>query len=135
MFGLSTKGIYGLTAVFELALRYDEGPIQIKEIAEGHGIPQHYLEQLLVTLRKSGITASFRGTQGGYRLADNPAKIRVMDILEALEGPLEVVPKEKGDGAVGFFFREIHDAIGKTLDLSLAELIEKKNDDLIMFFI
>lgn len=135
VFGLSTKGIYGLTAVYELALRYDGGPVQIKEIADAHGIPQHYLEQLLVSLRRSGITASFRGVQGGYRLADSPAVITVRKVLEALEGPLAVVSDDRQGGVLRFFFSEIESVISRVLDLTLAELIEKKHKGAPMYFI
>ena len=135
VFGLSTKGIYGLAAVFELAVRWDEGPIQIKDIAERHSIPQHYLEQLLVSLRRNGITASFRGTQGGYRLADHPDNITVRAVLEALEGPLEIVPEGKRDNEIQFFFDEINHVLADILKLSLSELIDKKSSGSNMYFI
>ncbi len=135
MFSLSTKGIYGLSAVLDLALRYEEGPVQIKEIAKRNNIPQHYLEQLLVTLRRNGITSSFRGTQGGYRLAEPPDRIQVKAVLEVLEGALEIVPEEKRDGPLQFFFDEIYTSLNALLSLSLAQLIEKKNSQSIMYFI
>ena len=135
VFGISTKGIYGLTAVFELAARFDEGPIQIKEIAERHSIPQHYLEQLLVSLRRNGITASFRGTQGGYRLAAHPDTISVKAVLEALEGPLELVPEEKRGSEIQFFFNQIENLLSDVLQLTLSELLERKNSGPNMYFI
>ena len=135
MFSLSTKGFYGLEAVLDLAVRYNEGPVQIKEIAERNAIPQHYLEQLLVTLRRNGVTSSFRGTQGGYRLADSPDRIEVKTVLEALEGPLEIVAEERRGGPLQFFFDEIYSGIDSVLSLSLAQLIEKKNKQSMMYFI
>ena len=48
MFAISAKGIYGLSAVYELAINHNKGHIQIKDIAAAHNIPQHYLEQLLI---------------------------------------------------------------------------------------
>jgi Rrf2 family cysteine metabolism transcriptional repressor len=66
MFTISAKAAYGIYAMLELTKHYHIGSIQIKDIAEAQKIPQHYLEQLLVTLRKAGLVKSFRGTNGGY---------------------------------------------------------------------
>lgn len=85
---LSTKGRYGLKAMFDLALHYGDGPISLKSIAERQLISDHYLEQLIACLRKAGLVKSVRGAQGGYMLADNPSKITVGDIIRVLEGPL-----------------------------------------------
>lgn len=52
MAGISTKGSYGLAAMYELALHYGQGHLQIRDIAEKANIPQNYLEQILATLRK-----------------------------------------------------------------------------------
>lgn len=85
---LSTKGRYGLKAMFDLALHYGDGPISLKSIAERQLISDHYLEQLIASLRKSGLVKSVRGAQGGYMLTDNPSKVTVGDIIRVLEGPL-----------------------------------------------
>ncbi len=85
---LSTKGRYGLKAMFDLALHYGDGPISLKSVAERQLISDHYLEQLIASLRKSGLVKSVRGAQGGYMLADSPSKITVGDIIRVLEGPL-----------------------------------------------
>ncbi|SDK53878.1 RrF2 family transcriptional regulator [Natronincola ferrireducens] len=85
---LSTKGRYGLKAMFELALYYGDGPIALKNIAEKQEISDHYLEQLVATLRKAGLVKSVRGAQGGYMLASDPKDITVGDIIRTLEGPL-----------------------------------------------
>lgn len=85
---LSTKGEYGLRAMFDLAQRYGEGPISLKSIAERQDISEHYLEQLVAGLRKAGLVKSVRGAQGGYTLAREPAEIKVGDIIRVLEGPI-----------------------------------------------
>lgn len=88
---LSTKGRYGVKAMFELALHYGEpDPVAIKVIAENQGISESYLEQLFGTLRKAGLIISTRGAQGGYELSRPPEQITVADILNILEGPIEV---------------------------------------------
>ena len=66
---ISTKGRYGVTAMYELALHYGDGPISLKSIALKQGISEHYLEQLICTLRNNGFVKSVRGAQGGYMLA------------------------------------------------------------------
>lgn len=85
---LSTKGRYGVKAMFELSLSYGEGPIALNGIAENQNISIHYLEQLFATLRKAGLVKSVRGAQGGYMLANKPIHITVGDIIRTLEGPL-----------------------------------------------
>ena len=87
---LSTKGRYGVKAMFELALQYGGEPVSIKEIAEKLNISDYYLEQLFGTLRKSGLINSTRGAQGGYVLSKAPELITAADILNVLEGPIEI---------------------------------------------
>jgi Rrf2 family transcriptional regulator, cysteine metabolism repressor len=87
---LSTKGRYGVKAMFELALNYGNEPISIKAIAEKQAISEYYLEQLFGTLRKAGLITSSRGAMGGYVLSKLPAEISAADILNVLEGPIEI---------------------------------------------
>jgi len=88
---ISTKGRYGVTAMYDLALHYGEGPQALKSVAERQGISESYLEQLVSILRKGGYVVSMRGSQGGYVLSRNPEKISVGDILRLLEGPIAPV--------------------------------------------
>lgn len=85
---LSTKGRYGVKAMFDLAIHHGEGPIPLKSIAERQGISEHYLEQLAAVLRRAKLIKSVRGAQGGYMLTRKPEDITIGDILRALEGPL-----------------------------------------------
>lgn len=85
---ISTKGRYGLKAMFDLSLHYGDGPIALSGIAERQSISLNYLEQLISPLRKSGLVKSVRGAQGGYMLAKAPDTISVGDILRTLEGPI-----------------------------------------------
>lgn len=88
---LSTKGRYGVKAMFELARHYSQSePVSIKTIAENQNISENYLEQLFGLLRKAGLVKSIRGAQGGYILAREPEKITAADILNLLEGPIEI---------------------------------------------
>lgn len=88
---LSTRGRYGIHAMYELALEYGGAPVSIKTIAERRDIPEAYLEQIFSMLRKDDLVTSVRGAQGGYTLARPPAEIRVGDLLRALEGGLKLV--------------------------------------------
>ena len=91
---ISSKGEYGLRALFDLAQRYGEGPIQSHDIHARQGIDENYLNQILILLRKAGLIESVRGPQGGHRLARPPAQISLLEALVALEGPL--LPPEAG---------------------------------------
>lgn len=126
MFTISVKGVYGLTAVIELAMNYNNGPMQIRDIAEAHSIPRHYLEQLLVILKKAGIVESYRGPHGGYALAKDPKHIKVVDVMSNLEGKLEVVPEQKKNGMLNFFWSRLEREIGEELDMSVEEIILEK---------
>lgn len=88
---LSTRGRYGIHAMYDLAEHYGDGPQSIKCIAERQGIPEAYLEQLIAILRKEKLVISNRGAQGGYRLAHEPAQMTVGQVLRALEGGLNLV--------------------------------------------
>ena len=84
---LSCKSEYALLALLELATHYQSGePLQIRQIAAQQNIPDRYLEQLLATLRRSGVVKSQRGAKGGYVLAREPWKITLLEVLTCLEG-------------------------------------------------
>ncbi|MCU0494606.1 MAG: Rrf2 family transcriptional regulator [Chloroflexaceae bacterium] len=85
---ISSRGEYGLRALFDLAQLYGRGPVQSEEIAQRQGIPVNYLNQLLIQLRKAGLIESLRGPQGGHLLARAPTSITLLDALRVLEGPL-----------------------------------------------
>lgn len=87
---LSTRGQYGVKAMFDLALHYGSEPISLKNIAERQGISEYYLEQLIAVLRRKNLVKSIRGAQGGYVLSREPSKITVGEILNVLEGPIEI---------------------------------------------
>lgn len=88
---LSTRGRYGINAMFELARSYGGAPMSIKAIAEKQGIPESYLEQLIALLRRDELVTGIRGAQGGYVLSREPENITVGDVLRSLEGDLKLV--------------------------------------------
>jgi Rrf2 family protein len=87
---LSSKGRYGVRALFDIAFHSGGGPTQIREIAERELIPARFLEQIFQDLKKAGLIGSKRGPRGGYHLARPASEIRIGDVIRALEGPSAV---------------------------------------------
>lgn len=88
---VSTRGDYACRALLSLALHSSEaGPTSVRDIAERTGLPQPYLEQILLALKGAGLVRSKRGVGGGYVLAKAPADIKVSDIISAVDGPITV---------------------------------------------
>ena len=86
---VSTRGDYACRALLSLALHADEGgPTSVRDIAERTGLPQPYLEQILLALKGAGLVRSKRGVGGGYVLARPPAEIRLGEIVSAVDGPI-----------------------------------------------
>jgi len=88
---MSTRGRYGVAALYELAANDSGGPLALRQIAETQGLSENYLEQLFLVLRRAGLVSGVRGAQGGYVLARPAAEITVGDIIRALEGPVAPV--------------------------------------------
>ena len=85
----STRGDYASRALLSLALHLEEqGPTSVRDIAERTGLPQPYLEQILLALKGAGLVRSKRGVGGGYVLARRPEEITLADILAAVDGPI-----------------------------------------------
>ena len=89
---VSTRGRYGLKAMVDLAFNSQNFKcVSLKSIAKRQGIPENYLEQLMVVLKKSDIVKSIRGSKGGYILNKSPEHISVGDLLRVLEGSINLV--------------------------------------------
>ncbi|HHY82284.1 MAG TPA: Rrf2 family transcriptional regulator [Clostridiales bacterium] len=132
---LSTKGRYGVKAMFDLALHGGDTPLSLKTIAERQDISEPYLEQLISTLRKAGLVKSVRGAQGGYLLARSPDQITVGSIIRSLEGsmaPTECVAEdepvncEKADYCVTrLIWEKIRKSIDHVIDsITLQDMID-----------
>ena len=133
---VSTKGDYATRALQDLALHYDQGPVQIEGIARRQGLPLRYLEQVLLMLKRAGFLRSKRGVKGGYYLAKPPREITIGEILRALEGPVapifcvtagarEVCPKE-GMCALQDLWGQVRDAVSKIVDTTTLEDISRR---------
>ncbi|MBO4823006.1 MAG: Rrf2 family transcriptional regulator [Clostridia bacterium] len=87
---ISTKGRYAVRVMVEFAA-HDGEVLSLKSVAEAQNISLKYLEQIVQMLVKADLLVSYRGTNGGYKLAKEPAQINVLSILRATEGDLSIV--------------------------------------------
>jgi Rrf2 family protein len=87
---VSTRGDYASRALLSLALHAgQEVPTSVRDIAERTGLPQPYLEQILLALKGAGLVRSKRGVGGGYVLARSPSDITLGQIVSAVDGPIQ----------------------------------------------
>ena len=87
---MSTRGRYGIKAMLELALVYDTGMMSVRSIAQKQKISELYLEQLFSILKKANLIKSVRGAKGGYSLTRTPKEITIKDIIDVVEGPVNI---------------------------------------------
>ncbi|MBQ8088057.1 MAG: Rrf2 family transcriptional regulator [Clostridia bacterium] len=132
---LSTRGRYGIHAMYDLACRLNDGPQPIKAIAERQGIPEAYLEQLFCALKRDGLVISARGAQGGYTLSRVPAEITVGDVLRTLEGGLNLVNCLEEDDICGktcvcpsrVVWQKMRDGLNAVVDgITLQDMIDEQ---------
>ena len=140
---ITSKGEYALKALIELAIDYDRGNTVtlINDVAKRKGIPQKYLEQILLGLRNAGILVSKRGVGGGYSLSRPPKNISLGEIIRAVDGSLAPVscvstgshvecPDESSCGLYSVML-EVRNAIAEVLDNTSLEDVTKRTLDLI----
>ena len=133
---VSQRGLYALKALLHLAQRWDEGTVATREIAEREGIPEKFLESILVVLKNARVVASRRGREGGYRLRRPPAEVVVGDVVRLLDGPLapfgdaaelaRLVASEPRHAGLYDLFLDVRNAAAAILDhTTLADLLER----------
>jgi Rrf2 family transcriptional regulator, cysteine metabolism repressor len=99
----TTKAEYGVRLLVELGRHHGERPVPLKAIAEAEGLPLAYLERIVALLKKADLVESTRGAHGGYRLARDPAAIRMDEAVLALEGavaPMSCFVDDREEGRV-----------------------------------
>src|SRR3984885_16381731 len=89
---LSKRTQYCLRALYALARDYGKGPTLIAQLAEEEAIPRKFLEQILLSLKSSGLVESKKGKGGGYALVRPPDKVTVASVIRLMEGPLATLP-------------------------------------------
>lgn len=126
MVTLSKKCIYGVQAVYELALAGKGRSVTIGQISKNQNIPEDYLRQLLIHLKKSGIVESVRGTQGGYIISASPSKIKIRDIIESIEGEIKFVNADTKDSVLTWLWNKINSEAKTIFNISIEELVKEK---------
>lgn len=129
---LSTRGRYGIHAMYDLAQHGGEGPQHIKAIAERQSIPEAYLEQLIAVLRKAELVKSVRGAQGGYLLSRDPIEISVGQVIRTLEGGLVLVECLEDDACdkacscpTRVVWQKLYDGMNQIIDgISLQDMLD-----------
>src|SRR4030043_81117 len=88
---ISTRGRYGIRALLDLAMRWGQGPGQLKDIAQNQEVSLQYLEHLMRPLIVAGLVRSMRGAHGGVWLAKPPAEIKLSEVINVLVGSIAPV--------------------------------------------
>ena len=142
----STKAEYGVRLMVALGRQGGERPVALASLADSETLPLSYLEHLVAKLRDAGLVSSQRGAHGGYRLAVPAEDIRMLEVVEALEGPIapmdcfvdgvdgRVLCSHESDGdaacSTKLLWTRVHGGITRALaGTTLAELIEFENRD------
>jgi Rrf2 family protein len=133
---ISHRGLYALQALVHLAGSYEHGLVAARTIAEKEGIPEKFLEGILLTLKNARIVSSERGREGGYRLRKPPEEIFIGDVVRLTDGPLapfgdvgelqrRVKTEERHPGLFDVFL-EVRNAASAIVDrTSLADLVAR----------
>ena len=133
---LSTKGEYASRAMLELSLHYPGGPLHIRDISAAQDIPERFLEQILLSLKRAGYLRSRKGPHGGYYLARAPSDISVADVIRTMDGPLapidcvsvtahEYCPRENFCG-LKWLWKEVRDCIAEILERTTFEELAER---------
>jgi Rrf2 family protein len=138
---LSTKARYGLRAVIEIARQFGGNPSKRKDVAVAQDISDSYLENILIILKNSKIIETTRGANGGYVLCRHPSEISVLEVINALEGPLNLVEcidspescKKSDSCCTRDIWKMMSESWKSTLGkISLQDVIEKDNEKIFM---
>jgi Rrf2 family protein len=133
---ISRKGLYALQAMLMLTSRYPEQTVTTREIASCENIPEKFLEAILLELKNARLVESLRGAKGGYRLARNPSKIFLGEIIRLMDGPLaplgnaaslrRLAARDKKHSPLYRVFLDVRNATSNIIDrTSLADLCQQ----------
>jgi len=130
---ISAKGEYAIKAMLDLAMHRGRPLVPIQEIATRQAIPQRYLEQVLLALKRAGLLTSKRGSTGGYHLTKAAEEITVGAVLRAVEGgsaPFEGGGRRNGPGSdLGELWGEIAEAVAGVVDRwTLGDLVARAEE-------
>lgn len=131
---LTTKGRYAVTAMLDLAINADKGPVSLADISERQGISISYLEQLFAKLRRNELVSSVRGPGGGYRLSRASSTIYVASIIDAVDEQVDAT-RCNGEGTcqegdmclTHFLWQDLSSQIHTFLSgISLGDLVSRQ---------
>ena len=138
---ISQKGLYALQAMMMLARRYNQGAIRIRDIAYEEGLPEKFLELILLEMKNARMVESVRGAKGGYQLRRSPDEIHLSEIIRLIDGPLapfadaeqlrSLIDRDAEHRALYKVFLEVRDAAAKILEhTTLADIVGPKSSQL-----
>jgi Rrf2 family protein len=122
MIGISTKTVYAVAALHELGSIEVGKVLKIKEIAAKASIPQNFLEQILLELRKEGILSSIKGAHGGYKLAKALKDVTLKEVMETLESDAFSDVCRTDNPTLKLFWSDITEKVEEVFDIPLSEL-------------
>ena len=119
----TSKVDYALRALLDLAAQPPGRPAQSREVAARQAIPESYLNQLLVVLRRAGLVRSVRGAAGGYVLGREPHQLTVADVIAALHGKgfLGDAPGDGTQAPAAWVIRNLHTRLTDTVEQHLRQ--------------
>ncbi|MBD3789649.1 MAG: Rrf2 family transcriptional regulator [Campylobacterales bacterium] len=122
MIGISSKTIYAVAALHQLGMLQENEVLKIKEIAANASIPQNFLEQILLELRKQGVLISIKGAHGGYKLAKPLKDVSLKDVVVILETDALSDICRTDNETLKLFWSDIKEGIWNVFDIPLSEL-------------
>ncbi|WP_294956303.1 Rrf2 family transcriptional regulator [Sulfurovum sp.] len=122
MTGISTKTIYAVAALHELSQVQEDAVLKIKDIASRAAVPQNFLEQILLELRKKSILISVKGAHGGYKLAKPLKDITLKDIVMILETDALSDVCRTDNPTLKLFWEDVREGVANVFDIPLSEL-------------
>ncbi|MBQ2430917.1 MAG: Rrf2 family transcriptional regulator [Campylobacter sp.] len=125
---LSTKGVYGLMAILEIAKASEISPISIKEISDRILVSKNYLEQILNGLRGAGLIESIKGKNGGYFLALSADKITFADVFKSMEKDFKMTNLKITNPNLEFFFKKYDEKLLNMLNEPISKFEEYKEE-------
>ena len=121
---LTTKGRFAVTAMIDLGLRQNSGPVTLAAISQRQQISLSYLEQLFGKLRRHELVESTRGPGGGYSLARSPAQITVADIILSVDEPIDATQCGGKENCLGEGFRCMTHDLWASLNVRMVEFLD-----------
>ena len=122
MIGISSKTVYAVAALQELGTVQDGKVLKIKEIAANAKIPQNFLEQILLELKKQGLLTSTKGAYGGYKLAKSLEDITLKDVILILESDSFSDLCKTDDAGLKLFWDDLKESVSQVFQIPLSEL-------------